>query len=170
MLAAGVVLGFSGSSKTYPRLIKNLPVAWKDIDRTTLRRAITEFKYKRLVDFKTEPNGETTVVVTKRGKRHVLRYDPERLSIKIPSRWDKKWRVVVFDIPEKKRLARDTLRREIKKLGFFELQKSVWAFPYGCENVIDFLVELFEIRTHVRTMTVMHISHDADMRLHFNLT
>lgn len=41
--------------------------------------------------------------------------------------WDGKWRIVIFDIPEQKRLIRDLFRRNLKKWGFKHLQKSVWV-------------------------------------------
>ncbi|MDO8570161.1 MAG: hypothetical protein Q7R97_01080 [Candidatus Daviesbacteria bacterium] len=40
--------------------------------------------------------------------------------------WDRKWRIVIFDIPEEKRVVRDLFRRNLKKWGFNNLQKSVW--------------------------------------------
>ncbi len=57
------------------------------------------------------------------------------LSIK-NRQWDKKWRIVVFDIEEKERKTRNFLRRQLKLMGFGQLQKSVWLSPY------DFLPEL----------------------------
>jgi phenylacetic acid degradation operon negative regulatory protein len=169
LLAAGVALGLSRSPQKHMELWKKLPKAWKEIDRTVLRRIITEFKYKRLVDFKTHTDGTATVVLTKLGRQHAVRYNPDLISIKIPSRWDRKWRIVIFDIPEKKKQARETFRRELRKLGFSELQKSTWILPYECTDAINFLVELFEIRNCVRLLKVVHISHDADLRLRFGL-
>src|SRR3989344_2339715 len=169
LLAAGLTLGFSPSPRVHARIWKSLPKAWKEIGRTTLRRIIKEFRYKRLVDLKEEKDGTVTVVLTKLGELHALRYNPENIKIAVPVRWDKKWRIVIFDIPEKKKKARDALRWELKKLGFFELQKSVWVFPYECGDAIDFLVELFEIRNCVRLLEVAKISNDADLRLYFNL-
>lgn len=37
-----------------------------------------------------------------------------------------RWVIVVFDIPEQKRLIRNLLRRNLKKWGFKKLQRSVW--------------------------------------------
>ena len=170
LLATGLALGFRGSLKVNAKFWNNLPKDWKKIGRTTLWRIINEFKYKRLVDFKEERDGSVSVVLSRLGKKHAIRYDPENIKIRKPSHWDKKWRIVVFDIPEKKRIARDTLRREVKKIGFFEMQKSVWVFPYECEDAIDFLVELYEVRNYVRYLTTEKISHDADLKLHFDLT
>lgn len=48
--------------------------------------------------------------------------------------WDGKWRVVIFDIPEEKRIIRNLFRRNLKKWGFKHLQKSVWVSK---RNVFD---------------------------------
>jgi len=41
-------------------------------------------------------------------------------------KWDGRWRIVIFDIPEQRRVIRNLLRRNLKKWGFTHLQKSVW--------------------------------------------
>lgn len=43
--------------------------------------------------------------------------------------WDGKWRMVVFDLPEKKRSLRNELRRELRAARFGGLQGSVWISP-----------------------------------------
>lgn len=48
--------------------------------------------------------------------------------------WDGKWRVVFFDIPEKKREKRDALRRELISLGFGSWQRSAWVIPFDVTN------------------------------------
>src|SRR3989344_1344274 len=146
LLAAGITLGLSPSPRTHYRILKSVPKAFKAIERNTLKRIINEL-----------------------GKKHALRYNPENISISIPTCWDKKCRIIVFDIPEKKRKARDALRFEIKKLGFFELQKSVWIYPFDCRNAIDFLVEFFEVRRYVRYLVVSEMTYDADLKLRFGL-
>lgn len=42
-------------------------------------------------------------------------------------KWDGKWRLVIFDIPESKRRLRNTLRQKLKEWGFKYWQKSLWA-------------------------------------------
>ncbi|MBI2086384.1 hypothetical protein HYT74_03520 [Candidatus Daviesbacteria bacterium] len=46
--------------------------------------------------------------------------------------WDGRWRVVVFDIPEDRRQARNILRASLKKWGFAPWQQSVWATKKNC--------------------------------------
>jgi len=169
LLATGLTLGLSTSPRTHAKIWRALPKAWKAIGRRALRRIVNEFKYKRLVDFVEEKDGVVSVVLTELGERHAIRYNPEKICIHKSATWDKKWRIVVFDIPEKKKKARDALRWELKKLGFKELQRSVWVYPYECKDAVDFLVEFFEIRNYVRLLEVAKIFHDADLRLHFNL-
>ena len=170
LLAAGVALGFYKHPKSKRSVWTEFPKAWEKIGKETLRRIMEEFKYKRLIDFKENKDGSINIILTKLGEKHAVKYDPENIRIPTPAKWDKKWRVVIFDIPEKKRKIRDTLRHEMKKLGFFELQKSTWVFPYDCRDAVDFLIELYEARNFVRYIVTSEISYDADLRLHFDLT
>ncbi|MBI4008672.1 transcriptional regulator PaaX, partial [Candidatus Roizmanbacteria bacterium] len=41
-------------------------------------------------------------------------------------KWDGKWRIVIFDIPEVNKRIRQVLRETLKVLEFWPLQKSVW--------------------------------------------
>lgn len=50
--------------------------------------------------------------------------------------WDGKWRLVIWDIPEKRRFARDLLRFKLKQLGFKQWQKSVWATKVNCTKLL----------------------------------
>lgn len=85
--------------------------------------------------------------------------------------WDKKWRVVVFDIPEKKRNQRNFLRGRLKWLGFKELQKSVWIFPYDIKQELEELLTICksDISGDVRFMEVGKIEDDKDLKDYFNL-
>lgn len=47
-------------------------------------------------------------------------------------KWDGKWRLVIFDVPEKRRAARDTLRRKLKDWKFIHFQQSVWGTKKNC--------------------------------------
>lgn len=47
-------------------------------------------------------------------------------------KWDGKWRLVIWDIPEKRRNARDLLRHQLKQLGFKKYQQSVWISQKNC--------------------------------------
>lgn len=169
MLQAGIALGLSPSPKMHLRILKEFIKEWKDVDRQYLYRAIREFKKERLVDWKEKPDGSIRVVLSDLGKKRVLEYNFDAMKIKIPPHWDGKWRIVFFDIPEKRRKARDALRKKLKELGFYELQKSVFVFPYECRNEIDFIIEFFEIRPFVRYAEMTNPTNEAGLKIKFRL-
>ena len=109
------------------------------------------------------------VRLVENGKIKALRYELGDLQIETPTSWDGKWRVVVFDIPDKKRRARDALREKLQKMHFYPLQKSVWVHPYPCEKEIQFLCEFFEITPYVNIIVADNIYDDIKLRKYFNL-
>ena len=44
------------------------------------------------------------------GEKLLREWQMSDYKIKKPRKWDKKWRVIIFDIPERKRVARDKVR------------------------------------------------------------
>ena len=86
--------------------------------------------------------------------------------------WDKKWRVLIFDIPTKPKIynqAREALRRKIKDLGFYQMQKSTWVYPYECEDEILFVAELFQVQKHIEILTVEKLLHEEKLKKEFGL-
>lgn len=70
--------------------------------------------------------------LTDRGKDHAL-----WVKMKLNNeKWDGKWRLVIWDIPEKRRVVRDILRFKLKQLGFTRWQKSVWASKVNCTDLL----------------------------------
>ena len=143
---------------------------WKDINRQSAERAITSLYESRLVEAKSNANGSTTLVLNEKGRKKALTYQAKNMTIERPKQWDGKWRLVVFDIPEDEREARDSLRHHLAHIGFYKLQQSVAVFPFECRNEIDFLVELHSIRRYVRCMIVEEIDNEEHLKRFFKLT
>ena len=107
--------------------------------------------------------------MTEKGRVKALTY--KFLEMKIKNKeWDGKWRIVVFDIPEKIRRGRDALRWKIKGLGFYELQKSVFVFPYECKDEIYFIIEFFNLRQYARYGVLESIDNEEHLKKVFNLS
>ena len=79
--------------------------------------------------------------LTPEGVRYAETIEEEerQYEIKKPKRWDNKWRIVIFDIWERRRSVRDRLRTLLQRNGFVKIQNSVWVFPYDCEELFVFL-------------------------------
>lgn len=169
MLLAGVSLGLTYSPNGQKRILKELSKEWKNIERDRLYYLLNEFKHERLIDYKELTDDTIKIILTGNGRKKALHYNFEEMQIKKPREWDEKWRLVMFDIPEKIRKGRDALRKKLKDLEFYELQKSVWAYPYPCEDEINFITEVFDLRPYIRFAEVIKITNEAKLKLHFKL-
>lgn len=83
--------------------------------------------------------------------------------------WDGKWRVVIFDIPESLRGKRDVLRGMLRRIGFLQLQQSVWIYPFSCEEFVQLLKTDLSIRGMVKYLVCESIEGDTKIGRHFRL-
>lgn len=169
LLLGGLALGLSGSPKSYFHILKTIGKEWKNINKYALKRTIKNLYKSKLIGEKQNPDGTITITLTDKGKEKALTYDLEKMEIKKPKQWDKKWRVVLFDIPENRKKIREILRFHLKKLRFYEFQKSVFVYPYDCKDEIDYLIEFYDIRKFVRFIIADSIDNEMHLKEHFNL-
>lgn len=85
------------------------------------------------------------ISLTEKGRAKAGWLQINDLKIKRPKKWDKKWRIVIFDIAQIKKIYREAFRGKLKELGFFPLQKSVWIHPFDCEAEIELLRKFFNL-------------------------
>jgi hypothetical protein len=115
-------------------------------------------------------NGKKYIEITPKGNRELLRAQEENsLRERSKKRWDKRWRMVVFDIPEKYRGTRDKLRVTLRSLGFVQLQASVWVYPYDCEEIIALLKTDLRVGITVLYAIVEKIENDKGLKQEFGL-
>lgn len=95
----------------------------REVPKSSLARALKRLREKGFVE-KTTNKDESKIILrlTEIGREFLLLSKSED-EIK----WDGKWRIVVFDIPEKRRTVRNILRSRLKLWGFTPWQQSVWA-------------------------------------------
>lgn len=90
-------------------------------------------------------------------------------GVQKPKRWDGRWRVVLFDIPERRRIVRNRLRAFMGEYGFVRLQDSAWIYPYDCEDLIALAKAHLRIGADVLYMIVEKLERDGGLREHFGL-
>jgi len=169
LLIAGAALSLTKSPKDYYRIVGLFGREWKRIGKAPAERSIAKLYRSKMIDLKQQPDGTWQMVLTDRGRKRVLYYKIDSMKIARPKRWDRKWRLVLFDIPEKQKGSRDAFRAWIKKLGFIELQKSVFVLPYDCRNEFDFMVEFLSLRSHVRFVIADEIDNETYLKRRFRL-
>ena len=110
-----------------------------------------------------------SLYLTKEGKEKALTLKLEKIKIKDSKRWDGKWRIVIFDIPEDIKRKREIIRYLLKRIGFRELQKSVFVYPFDCEKEINYVVKNFHLKKYVRFIVAERIDNGEKIRRKFNL-
>ncbi|MEK7092944.1 MAG: CRISPR-associated endonuclease Cas2 [Patescibacteria group bacterium] len=115
-------------------------------------------------------SGKTYLELTPLGKRRLeLERQKSALEKRAKKRWDGRWRMIVFDIPEKHRRTRNQLRNMLRDVGFTQLQASVWVYPYDCEEIATLLKAELRVGANVLYVVVEHIEYDTRLRHHFGL-
>ncbi|MDO8620548.1 MAG: hypothetical protein Q7R64_04355 [bacterium] len=169
LLQAGVALSFAGTLSKQFRILGELADEWKGVERAYLSRIIREFYTDRLVSMTENGNGTVTAVLTEKGKKRAITFNLSCMEVRVPEVWDGLWHMVIFDIPEKYKVARYSLRDKLLALGFFQCQKSVYIHPFSCEDEVDFISNFFKVGRYVRYGVIKRITNEEELLLRFNL-
>ncbi len=112
-------------------------------------------------------NNQSFFHLTPKGKLQILKYlRLEKLKIK---KWDGHWRVVIFDLPETIKKWREYLRGELKNLGFYPLQESVYITPYPVTGELDSLLKEWNLRKYFHYLTVSEIDNETELKKVFGV-
>ncbi|MEY4747536.1 MAG: hypothetical protein RLZZ416_585 [Candidatus Parcubacteria bacterium] len=107
--------------------------------------------------------------LTEKGEKY-LRTLQSRIFTRIkPLRWDHKWRILIFDIPEHNRKLRDHIRRTLSGNGFMQVQKSVWIYPYDCEDWVNLWKAELKIGKQLLYLIVDSLEGDSSLKRTFGL-
>ncbi|MFA6077798.1 MAG: CRISPR-associated endonuclease Cas2 [Candidatus Paceibacterota bacterium] len=130
-----------------------------------VKRSVTRLVERGLVRFEKTQNG-TFARLTPEGERH-LYYMYDEGELPKPKKWDGKWRIVIYDLKEERKLLREKLRRTLESFGFLKLQDSVWVYPYDCEDLITLMKADFKIGKDVLYIIADKIENDQALKRKF---
>jgi len=137
--------------------------------RYRTKTVLGRLKQKGEIEFIKEDGG-TFVRLTKRGEKSLaMVQETMRITNHRPRKWDRRYRLVMFDVPEKRKRTRDLLRREMREVGFLRVQDSAWLYPYDCEEFVALLKADLHIGKDVLYAVVEEIDNDTWIRKHFDL-
>ena len=168
ILASGFMLNLAKDKKQRFGLHRQCDRLWYSIDRKQLYHVLRSLKLNGFVKIIRDSQNVEKIYLSEKGRNKWLQCQFRNLKITRKKNWDKKWRIVLFDIPETKRKIRDALRKKLKNLGFLEFQKSVFIYPYPARDEINFIINYFNIEYNVYYLETP-ISPDKTFRGHFNL-
>jgi len=102
--------------------------------------------------------------LTERSRR---RLDEAAARIFAPhnGRWDGRWRILTYSVPEGRRADRDRLRRELTWLGFGPLSNSTWISPMPLFERAREVLEAQGLKEYVAFFTAEHHGPAADRQV-----
>ena len=169
LLQAGLALGLTHSPRKRAWIWKQIPRELEKINRQALKRAIHSLYSSRLIKEEEDKDGSTTFVLGDQGKERVLKFNIEKIKIKRRKKWDKKWRMVMFDVPEKQKRLREAIRDRFQSMGLLEFQKSVFVSPFPCMDEVEFILEFFNARRYVRFVLAEEIDNELHLKQKFKI-
>lgn len=157
-------------NRIVPQLVRH---AKYKLDKKRKNRAFQQsfyyLKNKGLIDFEYQGK-QVYISLTKEGKKKAKKYNLDNLEIKKPKYWDKKWRIIIFDIQDKHKIKRESLRGKLKELGFYKLQKSVWVCPYEFEKEVNILRDFFGFGyMEMRVIIANEIEMDNEIKHYYKI-
>jgi|SRR3989344_3999579 len=170
LVAAGVI-SIALVAPKMTRLLKELDRPAKNRAQLyhRIRQGINRLEQNGLVIVSGE-YGKRKIKITEKGIEMLEKIEFGEYVIPEPAFWDGKWRVLIFDINERRRRIRAQLRRLLEGSGFVRVQDSVWVHPYPCDEFISL------VRAHLksgigemRIFVAEALESDKALREHFNL-
>ncbi len=154
-----------------PKLIKYARYQKRKKENEKKRFYGAFYRLKKQSLIKMEYRGKQLYIsLTEEGRKRCGRFQIDDLEIKKPLRWDKKWRILIFDIKEKSKIKREALRGKLKQLGLYQLQKSVWVCPYNFFKEMKTLRRFFALnKKEMRIITASEIENDAELKMFFGM-
>lgn len=172
ILAVLIVSGILVIASTSPYFIINLVKYFSKLKKYSNKKIYNAFrnlKKQGLIEYFYKGN-QIYISLTEKGKKKAGWMQIDNLKIEKPKKWDKKWRMVMFDIAQIKRQEREALRGKLKQLGFYLFQKSIWVIPYKCDKEIEILKKFFGLKDYeIRLITIDNIGEDRELRKFFKL-
>ncbi|TSC93886.1 MAG: phenylacetic acid degradation operon negative regulatory protein [Parcubacteria group bacterium Licking1014_1] len=168
LLLGGIICIAATSPYFIINIVKSFKTA-KKYEKKKIYNAFYRLKKEGCVIIE-ERNEQIYISLTEKGKRKAGYLQIDNLKIKKPKTWDRKWRIVMFDIAQLKKLYREIFRGKIKELGFVSIQKSVWLCPFECKKEISILKDFLGL-TDKELLLIITESADWDEKFkkQFNL-
>ena len=145
--------------------IKNL-----NIEENRVKKSLEKLEEKEIIDIE-EKDGKAFVRLKDKNNLTIVKYSIRTLlSLKKKNKkWNKKWFLVFFDVPEIQKNKRDYLRRFLVYIGFHQYQKSIYIFPYECESEVKLIKKIVEGAKYIKYIIAEKIEDENQLKSFFKL-
>lgn len=122
----------------------------------TIKRLLSE----ELIEEISDVEGKMYKLTAKGFYDVVLNYPVFRFT---QEKWDGKWRILSYEIPEKKRELRDALRRVVASWGLGPWHRSFWLTPHPILDSLKKLISEKEESAYIQTFEADHVFGDRNI-------
>jgi hypothetical protein len=149
---------FLGSMTKYPTMHNWLPGPSNPIFKKYRKeqgarkfgKLIYYLKRKGYIKIKSLEN-KPAIILTKEGISKALKAS---FKLNKKKRKDRKWVMLIFDIPQNYKKARSLLRSILKNFGYKMFQQSVWITPYDVSEETENLLQIYSLDSYIRIFLI----------------
>lgn len=141
-----------------------------DVEERKVKRVIENLERRDIISL--EEKGQSVYVRSVNNNNPlVAKYSIQALLDfkKEEKKWNGKWFMVFFDVPEIQRNKRNYLRKFLQQLGFYRYQKSVYIFPYECEKEVLLIKKIVEGAKYMKYIIAEKIEDEEKIKTFFKL-
>lgn len=151
VLATGAFLttaGLLSQGRGADRLLKSFAKygAWR------IRQLLRQLRFQNCIVYD-EEDERAPIHLTEKGFIRVTKSKLRRIDGK---KWDHLWRLIIFDIPDRKK-SRRRFQQLLRRIGCFRVQRSVYAYPFECKDDILRLAAQYRSSSCVLVYTVPNL-------------
>ena len=114
-------------------------------------------------------DSEKIFKITLKGKGRLKAYQVSEDGLSITDRWDGRWYLITFDIPESKKVARNQLIITLKKHGFVNYTKGLWLIPYNPDKLTASLRKQLGLKSEIKLIVAQAIDNDSRYKKYWSL-
>jgi len=175
IIGATLISGGNPLRPIIPVAIKEIVESLKkirnlNVEETKVRKSLEKLESKEIIDLE-EKGGNIFVKLKDKNNLTIIKYSTKALLNfkRKTKKWNKRWFLVFFDVPETQKNKRDYLRRFLVYIGFYQYQKSIYIFPYECENEIKLIKKIVEGAKYIKYIIAEKIEDEKLVKQYFKL-
>lgn len=107
--------------------------------------------------------------LTLKGVNHLNQVALLEIPLITSQKWNGRWYMIAFDIPESKKAVRNQLLLLLKRYHFSQYSKGLWILPYNPLELIQKIKQQYNLKKEVKLIIASHIDNESRYIRLYNL-
>lgn len=148
-------------------LDKPLRKLYETLDERERQRKLQEAVYYMKSRGYLAGDYEHGLQLTDKARKRLAKAELNNLIVPSVPIWDHFWRIVLYDIPETSKSLRNAFHAQLRSIGCFQLQRSVWITPFPCRDIVAALATQYDLDTFVTYFEARNLDNEQAMLQYF---